>query len=81
MRQVDMAKRLGKPQSFVSKYESGERRLDLLDLEDVCDALGISLSGFATRFEGTRPRKDSRKGHLPASAKSKTPQGSRAEGA
>ena len=33
LRQVELAKRLGKPQSFVSKYESGERRLDLLDIE------------------------------------------------
>jgi transcriptional regulator with XRE-family HTH domain len=30
LRQVDLAERLGQPQSFVSKYELGERRLDLL---------------------------------------------------
>ena len=51
LRQVDLAKRLGLPQSYVSKYESGERRLDLLDLQDVCVAIGISLVGFLQTFE------------------------------
>lgn len=51
LRQVDLAKRLRLPQSFVSKYESGERRLDLLELQQVCDALGISLQEFVKRFE------------------------------
>jgi transcriptional regulator with XRE-family HTH domain len=50
LRQVDLAERLGKPQSFVSKYESGERRLDIIELLAVCDALGISLIDFAERF-------------------------------
>jgi transcriptional regulator with XRE-family HTH domain len=52
LRQVDVAERLGAPQSFVSKYESGERRLDLLELRKVCTALGISLSEFVRLFEG-----------------------------
>ena len=51
LRQVDLAERLGKPQSFVSKYESGERRLDIIELHAVCQALGISLIDFAGRFE------------------------------
>ncbi|MFA6020468.1 MAG: helix-turn-helix transcriptional regulator [Rhodospirillales bacterium] len=42
MTQVEVADRLGKPQSFVSKYESGERRLDVVEFTDVCAALGIS---------------------------------------
>jgi transcriptional regulator with XRE-family HTH domain len=32
LRQLDVAKRLGKPQSFVSKVERGERKLDLVEL-------------------------------------------------
>ena len=51
LRQVDLAKRLRQPQSFVSKYESGERRLDLLELQQVCAALGVSLRDFVKRFE------------------------------
>jgi transcriptional regulator with XRE-family HTH domain len=49
--QVQMAKLLGKPQPFVSYYESGVRRLDLLELRQVCAALGISLVKFVQRFE------------------------------
>lgn len=51
LRQFDLAERLGKPQSFVSKYESGERRLDLIELRQICGALGISLSDLVMRFE------------------------------
>ncbi|OBB80311.1 transcriptional regulator [Mycobacterium colombiense] len=41
--QVDVAKRLDVPQSFVSKYESGERRLDVIELRHVAEAIGTSL--------------------------------------
>lgn len=51
LRQIDLADRLGKPQSFVSKYESGERRLDLIELREICRVLEISLSDFVKRFE------------------------------
>lgn len=40
--QVEVANRLGKPQSFVSKYESGERRLDVIEFMEVCKALGAN---------------------------------------
>ena len=39
--QVDVAERLGKPQSFVSKYERGERRLDVVEFLEVAKAIGI----------------------------------------
>jgi transcriptional regulator with XRE-family HTH domain len=51
LRQVDLADRLGQPQSFVSKVESGERRLDILELRQVCKILGVSLEQFAARLE------------------------------
>jgi transcriptional regulator with XRE-family HTH domain len=54
LRQVDLAEKLHQPQSFVSKYESGERRLDLLELSKVCKACGISLAKFVERFDGKR---------------------------
>jgi transcriptional regulator with XRE-family HTH domain len=56
LRQVDVAEALGVPQSFVSKYESGERRLDLIELRQVCGALGISLIDFVNAYEGLRRR-------------------------
>lgn len=39
--QVEVAERLRKPQSYVSKYERGERRLDVVEYLDVARALGI----------------------------------------
>ncbi|HNP64153.1 MAG TPA: helix-turn-helix transcriptional regulator [Woeseiaceae bacterium] len=50
LRQVDVAERLDQPQSFVSKYESGERRLDLLELESVCAACETDLVEFVRRY-------------------------------
>lgn len=38
--QVELAARLGKPQSFVSKVERGERRLDVIEFCQVAEALG-----------------------------------------
>ena len=46
-----MARALGKPQAFVSYYESGARRLDLLELRQVCGVLGVSLVEFVRKFE------------------------------
>jgi transcriptional regulator with XRE-family HTH domain len=51
LRQVDVARALGKPQAFVSYYESGARRLDLLELRQICQIFGISLVDFIRRFE------------------------------
>ncbi len=51
LKQADLAKRLHRNQTYVSKYELGERRLDLLDLLEVCRALGISLQSFTRRLE------------------------------
>ncbi len=39
--QQSLAKSLKKPQSYVSKYESGERRIDVLEFIAICDALKI----------------------------------------
>ena len=51
LRQVDVAKRLKQPQAYVSRYETGERRSDLLELRAVCAAVGIKLKDFVTEFE------------------------------
>jgi transcriptional regulator with XRE-family HTH domain len=39
--QVEVSSRLNRPQSFVAKYEGGERRLDVVELIMVCNALEI----------------------------------------
>lgn len=49
--QADLAQILSRPQSFISKYESGERRLDIIELKEVCFAVGLSLADFAKRLE------------------------------
>jgi len=49
--QTEVAQRLGQPQSFVSKYESGERRLDVLELREVCAVVGVDLADFVRRLE------------------------------
>ena len=42
---------LGYPQTRVSKYELGTRRLDLLELRDVCEVLGMPLIDFVQAFD------------------------------
>lgn len=49
--QAEVAQRLGLPQSFVSKYELGERRLDVLEIRQICKAVGISLEDFVRKLE------------------------------
>jgi transcriptional regulator with XRE-family HTH domain len=51
LRQADLAAQLGVNQTFVSKYERGERRLDLIELRQVCSALGTDLVEFVRQFE------------------------------
>jgi transcriptional regulator with XRE-family HTH domain len=51
LKQEEVASRLERPQSFVSKYETGERRLDVLELREVCRAMGLTLPEFVQRLE------------------------------
>ena len=47
--QVETAKLLGQPQTWVSKCELGERRVDFVELEDWAAACDKPLTWFATR--------------------------------
>lgn len=49
--QRQMAELLDAPQSFISKYETGERRLDLIELRRVTAALQLGLAEFLVLFE------------------------------
>ena len=40
IRQQALAKKLRKPQSFIAKYEGGERRLDVIEFIAIAEALG-----------------------------------------
>ena len=42
--QVEIARRLGKPQSFVSKIENGERRLDIIELKHIAKLYKTSVN-------------------------------------
>lgn len=48
--QAELAERLEQPQSYVSKVETGERRLDFVETAIVCKALGFDLRQFAGDF-------------------------------
>lgn len=50
VRQVELAELLGLPQSYVSKFESGERRLEFVMVEAICGALGVPFSDFLRRW-------------------------------
>ncbi len=41
VRQQELAERLGRPQSYVSKYEGGERNIDLIELIDVAKSIDL----------------------------------------
>jgi transcriptional regulator with XRE-family HTH domain len=43
--QTVVAERLGKPPSYVAKYEGGDRRLDVLEFLDVAAAIGFDPNG------------------------------------
>ena len=55
--QDDLARRLRQTQSWVSKVERGERRIDVIELRDVCRALGHSLPRFVSSLEESLPQK------------------------
>lgn len=46
MKQADVARELDRPQSFISKVESGERRVDVVELAVLCRLYNQSLVTF-----------------------------------
>ena len=57
--QTQLAAKLSRPQSFVSKYERGERRLDVIECLEVAEALGVDAVQFIRklmRAPGSRKR-------------------------
>lgn len=56
--QAELAEALNKPQSFVAKYENGERRIDVVEFVDITAVLGVSTADLLARIEPavTQPR-------------------------
>ncbi len=54
--QATVAERLSKPQSYVAKYERGERRLDVVEFMEVAEAIGFDAVEFLKMLdESGRP--------------------------
>lgn len=51
LRQSDLADLLKVPQSFVSKIESGERRIDLIELREILKCFKTDIKEFVNEFE------------------------------
>lgn len=51
--QAQLARRIGETQTFVSKCERGERRIDVIELRAFCRAFGVGLKQFVAALERT----------------------------
>lgn len=49
--QSELAKKLDETQSEISKFERGERRMDVVQLRQWCQAAGMKLGDFVRGFE------------------------------
>ena len=49
--QIELARKIGETQTFVSKCERGERRIDVIELHTFCRAAGMSLKQFIAALE------------------------------
>lgn len=61
--QVQIAESLGKPQSFISKYERGERRLDFPEFIELAEILGINIEDFVNLYLSTIAHSTIQKAH------------------
>jgi ribosome-binding protein aMBF1 (putative translation factor) len=52
LRQCDLAERLGRPQSFVSNYERGERRLEVSEFITIARVLGLDAAAVVAELIG-----------------------------
>lgn len=48
--QSELSQKINKPQSFISKYERAERRLDFVEVITICEALQLNPFTFLTHF-------------------------------
>lgn len=55
--QKELAKRLNVKRSFVGKTERGERRLDVIELQALCRALGVDFIAFMVELQERQHRR------------------------
>ena len=55
--QLQLARTLKTSQSFIGKCERGERRIDVLELQAFCRALGIELQAFMVELQERQQRR------------------------
>jgi ribosome-binding protein aMBF1 (putative translation factor) len=64
MTQEELAEKVGQTQSYISKWERGELRLDVVQVRELCLAMRTTLSAFANEYEarlaGTGSRRRAR---------------------
>jgi transcriptional regulator with XRE-family HTH domain len=53
LNQQAVAERLGRPQSYVAKYETGDRRLDVVEFVEVCRAVEADPLGLVQMVAAT----------------------------
>ena len=51
MTQKELADKLGCSQSYICKYEQGQKRLDIIEVRKICSILGYSLKEFVQEYE------------------------------
>ena len=51
LKQIDIASKLKKTQSYVSKYESGEKILTFYEVYKICETLEIAFIDFSRKYE------------------------------
>lgn len=54
LRQIDLAEKLGMSQQFVSRYEEGQKVLDLPELGQIVKALNVTLIEFVQMYESRK---------------------------
>ena len=50
LRQLDVAISLGKPQSYIAKIESGERKIDFIEVLDICKQIKLDPKNLVDRL-------------------------------
>lgn len=71
--QIELGQRLDNTQTFVSKVERGERRLDVVEFIEICEAIGASPQEVLARFMVQRQEVDTPRPKKAAAGKRSRP--------